>query len=116
MESKGQIRTAMKLQLDTYQRLEEKKCHPTKYKEPEGDPLKWWEEHHHLCPAVYELATKYLAISATSAPSERLFNVASIMHLLRRCRLKACLVDDMVVLRENKQIVKDCIARKFKRA
>ncbi|CAJ0902532.1 8394_t:CDS:2 [Entrophospora sp. SA101] len=38
------------------------------------DPLKWWAEKKNEFPLMSELALKYLCVSATSVPSERLFS------------------------------------------
>jgi hypothetical protein len=43
----------------------------------QSDPLKWWNEHKGTLPNLAYLARCYLAIPATSAPSERIFSVAS---------------------------------------
>ncbi|KAG7370145.1 hAT family C-terminal dimerization domain containing protein [Nitzschia inconspicua] len=42
-----------------------------------NDPLKWWEEKAAYLPIMSSLAKAYLSIQATSAPSERVFSVAS---------------------------------------
>ena len=41
-----------------------------------GDPLAWWAAHQHAYPHVAALAQKYLAIPASTAPSERVFSTA----------------------------------------
>ena len=41
---------------------------------PPIDPLAWWKLHDSLFPRVSKLARKYLAIPASSAPSERVFS------------------------------------------
>ena len=40
------------------------------------DPLLWWKEREMLYPFVAKLAKRYLAIPASTAPSERVFSVA----------------------------------------
>ena len=42
----------------------------------EEDPLKWWREHEEKYPILSQVSKKYLAIPATSSPSERLFSRA----------------------------------------
>jgi len=103
--TKTSIKVAMKMQLDDYRRQEgllvaANKAH-------KKDPLEdWWKEYHIVYPEVWKLAERYLAISATSAPSERAFSSAGIVLSIRRCRLKPNLLDDSVLLRENRHIVK----------
>ena len=40
------------------------------------DPLTWWKCHETSFPIIYKLALKYLAIPASTAPSERVFSTA----------------------------------------
>lgn len=42
--------------------------------ERKKDPLQFWAKHKFIFPEMYELATKYLCIPATSVPSDRVFS------------------------------------------
>ena len=45
------------------------------------DPMDWWRKHESYFPQVAKLARKYLAIPASTAPSERVFSTAkNILH------------------------------------
>jgi len=55
--------------------------HPIKQKD---DPLCWWRVNGSRFPHLQHLAKKYLAIPATSTPSERVFSVAGIV-VDKRC-------------------------------
>ena len=49
-----------------------------------NDPLKWWKENGAKYPYVANIARKYLAIPATSAPSEQACSrLARILSLQR---------------------------------
>ena len=43
-----------------------------------SNPLDWWRVHETDYPYLAKLAIKYLAIPATSAPSERVFSTAGL--------------------------------------
>ena len=47
-------------------------------------PLHWWREHASYYPKLASMAQKYLAIVATSVPSERLFSVAGMVVNAKR--------------------------------
>jgi hypothetical protein len=48
-----------------------------------ADPLQWWEEHKSLFPTIHVLSQRFLSIPATSAPSERLWSLASRIITIR---------------------------------
>lgn len=52
-----------------------------------SDPLEWWKNHESQFPILASLARLYLAIQATSAPSERQFSVASRVINTKRSSL-----------------------------
>ena len=61
------------------------------------DPLAWWKMHDGQFPTIAKLARKYLAISASSAPSKRVFSLAMLIQQRQRWnllpqRLTACVL------------------------
>ena len=61
------------------------------------DPLEWWEMHDGQFATIGKLARKYLAIPASSAPSERVFSRAKLIQQRQRWnllpqRLEACVM------------------------
>lgn len=65
------------------------------------DPLQWWESHKYKYPTIFELSQRYLSIPATSAPSERLWSLASRIVTIRRASLESTLIGDMMFIKEN---------------
>ena len=53
-----------------------------------NDPLAWWKKNSTKFPLLATLAREYLAIPATSAPSERIWSRASRVLSLKRASLK----------------------------
>jgi hypothetical protein len=66
-----------------------------------NDPLKWWKENGAKYPYVATIARKYLAIPATSAPSERVWSRLARILSLRRACLSDDLVGRMMYVKEN---------------
>ena len=63
---------------------------PTVNKEGKhNNPLKRWKKNQCLFPTLAKLAKCYLAVQATSAPSERVFSQASLLITTKRTRLSA---------------------------
>ena len=66
-----------------------------------NDPLEWWKNNMVKYDLVSHLARLYLAIPATSAPSERIWSRAARILTLKRARLKEEVVARMMYIREN---------------
>ena len=66
-----------------------------------NDPLEWWKDNMVKYDLVAHLARLYLAIPATSAPSERIWSRASRILTLKRASLSEELVARMMYVREN---------------
>jgi hAT family C-terminal dimerisation region len=58
-------------------------------------PLDWWKDNQENYPAVWAVEERYLAIPATSAPSERAFSAAGNTVTAKRCRLAPDTVRDI---------------------
>ena len=68
---------------------------------PEGDPLGWWRLNHKQYPILWRLAEMYLAIPASSAPSERAFSMAGNIITVKRCRMATDTLEDVLFLQSN---------------
>ena len=68
---------------------------------PDADPLEWWKEHSKKYPILSRASKKYLAIPATSSPSERLFSKAGNITTPLRNSLKPDKVDMLTFLDSN---------------
>ena len=81
------------------------------------NPLPWWRENASRFPLLSELAHVYLAIPATSAPSERVWSRASRILTCKRSVMKPEVAQGMMFVMENSQVLqkhyKD-IARKYR--
>lgn len=66
-----------------------------------NDPLKWWQEKSSLYPLLAKLSQKFLAIPATSAPSERLFSIAGITIANDRSSMLPVIASEEIFLRTN---------------
>ncbi|XP_067305981.1 E3 SUMO-protein ligase ZBED1-like [Pseudorasbora parva] len=65
------------------------------------DPLVWWRNHEQTFPSLSKLAKKYLGITASSVPSERIFSKAGELISQRRNRLKGKNVNMLLFLNKN---------------
>lgn len=65
------------------------------------DPLLWWKSHEQAFPSLSRLAAKYLGITASSVPSERIFSKAGELVSQRRNRLKGDHVNILLFLNKN---------------
>ena len=74
--------------------------------EQERNPLKWYWEHRNEFPLSTKLYIKYASVQATSVPSERVFNIASMTYddrplLLPEKAEKTVVVNDYYRSRDN---------------
>ena len=66
-----------------------------------NDCLTWWSENDHRYPIIAPLAKLFLAIPASSAPSERVWSRAARVITIRRARMKQDVAASIMFLREN---------------
>ena len=67
------------------------------------DPFLWWNERKNELPIMSKLARKYLCMSATSVPSERLFSDVGNHITPHRNRLSPSFVSKLIFLKRNSQ-------------
>ena len=67
----------------------------------ENDPLLWWKKNQDVFPILAKLARIYLAIPATSAPTERIFSRASLVISKLRNRLTPANAGMVIFLKTN---------------
>ncbi|CAB5330942.1 unnamed protein product [Rhizophagus irregularis] len=64
-------------------------------------PLTWWRINKTRFPVLSKLARKYLAIPATSTPSERLFSEAGNVMTIKRTQLAPNILENLVFCKKN---------------
>src|SRR5436305_5334253 len=72
---------------------------------PDDCPLLWWKTNKTRFPVLSKLARKYLAIPATSTPSERLFSEASNIMTIKRTQLAPNTLENLVFCKKNWRLV-----------
>ena len=87
--------------------LEELKCY---LQEPltnwrVNNAMEWWSDHEVKFPHVALMAQKYLAIPASSAPSERVFSQLKLIVERKRWRMDGGRVERVIFLRCNKNLM-----------
>ncbi|CAM4555269.1 unnamed protein product [Leuciscus chuanchicus] len=65
------------------------------------NPLQWWARNHDNFPRLAKLCKRYLAVPATSTPSERIFSLAGNTISRLRASLHPAHVDALVFLHAN---------------
>lgn len=68
-------------------------------------PLKWWKEKSHIYSMLAPLAKAYLAVPATSVPSERVFSTAGDIVSSQRSQLLPENVDMLIFLKKNMHLL-----------
>jgi hAT family C-terminal dimerisation region len=66
-----------------------------------NNPLEWWKSHSVKFPILSEISKIYLAVPATSTPSERLFSDAGNLLTSKRTRMLPELFKRMIFLKKN---------------
>jgi hypothetical protein len=72
-----------------------------------ANPLDWWKSHEVELPTLAAIARSYLAIQATSAPSERIFSAASRLITGLRNNLDPETVTNLMWINRNWEWYKD---------
>jgi hypothetical protein len=70
------------------------------------NPYEWWKIHSPQIPRLALLARMYLALPASSAPSERVFSRLNVTVHHKRTSLKSHKVEKMVIMSCNRKLVK----------
>ena len=65
------------------------------------NPLQWWAQSEDRFPRLAKLGKRYLAVPATSTPSERIFSLAGNAITQQRVSLHPAHVDALVFLHAN---------------
>jgi hypothetical protein len=65
------------------------------------DIIQWWKTHASAYPLISHVARKYLAIPASSTPSERVFSACGNLVCKKRARIHNEMVDQLVFLNKN---------------
>ena len=69
------------------------------------DPLAWWKMQDGQFPTIAKLARKYLAIPASSAPSERVFLRAKLIQQRQRWNLLPQRLEACVMIKHNAWLI-----------
>ena len=65
------------------------------------DPLIYWQLRANTFPLLLKAALKYLAVPASSAPTERVFSIAGKIFRPERCRLSDAAFEKIMFIRAN---------------
>ena len=94
------VGVVMQNELDLY-----KSAKGLKLTDPEtgkfSNPLDWWRVHQSDFPYLAKLSIRYLAIPATSAPSERVFSTAGLTISKDRASLESSRANELVFLHDR---------------
>ena len=74
-------------------------------------PLQWWAKRATIYPVLSHIARVYLAVPASSAPSERVFSTASLVLSDRRRKLEESRVARLMFLKQNMKLYESISSR-----
>ncbi len=69
-----------------------------------SDPLTFWRQNSSRFSSLAKVASKYLAMPASSAPVERLFSIAGKVFRADRCNLSVTRFQQLMLIRCNKNL------------
>jgi len=77
-------------------------------------PLRWWASRAATYPVLSQMARVYLAVPASSAPSERVFSTGTLVLSDRRRRLEETRVARLMFMKHNMRLYDTLTAKKKK--
>jgi hypothetical protein len=81
-----------------------------------GNPFGWWKQYGHHFPTLFRLECRFLVISVTSCPVERLFSVVGQVDTDRRVSLSPDNMTLLVFLHETLPLVRKIRTSRIVRA
>lgn len=67
----------------------------------DSDSFEWWKANESRFPTIAKIARRYLCVTATSVPSERVFSAAGLVINNKRCSLTPENADMLIFLSKN---------------
>jgi len=101
--SSDRVKSRIEVELDKYEAMKITHC---------SNILMFWKENQDILPMLSQVAREILAIPASSASSERVFSVGSLVCSARRSRLLPDKVADLMLLKLNSNTVESIKAKK----
>jgi len=102
-ETSNGNRPAIEIEMEKYQKMKITHC---------SNILLFWKDNQDVLPLLSRVAREILAIPASSASSERVFSVGSLMCTARRSNLKPDKVSDLMLLKLNAETVESLKSKK----
>lgn len=66
-----------------------------------GNPLEWWRQHCFRFPNIARVARKWLSVTATSTPSERVFSICGLVDSCKRSQMLGESIEAQVFVHNN---------------
>lgn len=65
------------------------------------NPLNWWNQNRFRYPNIARVARKWLAVTATSTPSERVFSICGLVDTAKRSKMLGESIEAQVFVHNN---------------